>query len=155
MNDSIHHEHTRLALSMSLRQHAWPPQSIFFQTAIFSVLLLNVFGCNRRLESEAGSAPEIKNRAIGKWTNAYEGVAGLAGVRVQQFPDCDGDSKQYEGRHPCMVIYIFTDGRANQMGFNPDGSIKENFWHTLRPDNWIWQSMDRSYASPTPHNKLP
>ena len=72
--------------------------------------------------------PPIKNRAVGEWKNLYKRDPKLLGYRVQQFPDSHYLAPDYEGRHPAMVIYVFKDLRVRQMGFEPDGTVREDFW---------------------------
>ena len=103
-------------------------------------------GCRRQPESESSPYPVIKSWTEGKWKNKYDGAPDLAGILVQQFSDNVADATEYEGKHPCMIIYVFRDGRANQNGFYSDGIVKEDFWWTVPKDHTIWQTMDKSYA---------
>lgn len=100
-----------------------------------------VVGCQGESEGEAGPVREIRNFAVGPWVNRYADSPDLAGVRVQQFPDCDGEAPRYEGRHPAMLIYVFKDGRANQVSYEPDGTVTNDFWFKVAKDHWIWQTM--------------
>jgi len=113
-----------------------------FHLSSTCLALLIATGCQADPESELGPPPEIKNHAVGHWTNKYSGNPDLAGVRVQQFPDCAYEAPGYEGRHPAMVIYVFKDGRANQIGYDPDGTIREDFWYKLAPDHYLWKTIE-------------
>jgi hypothetical protein len=98
----------------------------------------------------------VRDTSVGPWRSLHKGDADLAGVRVQQFPDCDGEAPAYEGRHPCMIIYVFKDGRAHQTEFLPNGTPRGDFWYTIQPDHWLWEDLDRSYAGgrePTPEDR--
>lgn len=88
-----------------------------------------------------GPAP-VYDRSVGKWTNRYSACIDLAGVVVQQFPDCAGDAPRYEGRHPAMILYVFKDGSVNQNSFAPSGGLLEDFWWKAAPDDWIWTRLD-------------
>ena len=87
----------------------------------------------------------------GVWINVHAATPGLAGVRVQQFPDCDEDLDRYCGRHPAMILYVFKDGRVHQLGFEPDGKPcsphAEDFWWRISNDSWLWSELDRSFAT--------
>ncbi len=115
--------------------------------SLFALLSLFLMGCSGQAISEAPTDPPMRNRAVGQWTNRYAGDPDLAGVRVQQFPDCWGDAAQYEGRHPAMILYVFKDGRVNQNGFKPDGMIEEDFWWKIGPTHYLWEQIDRSSAA--------
>ena len=104
-------------------------------------------GCNRQAKSEASPMPVIKNWTVGKWKNKYDSDPDLAGILVQQFSDNGADSGEYEGKHPAMIIYVFKDGWANQLGFHPDGGVKEDFWWAIKKDDLIWRNMDTSFAN--------
>ena len=117
--------------------------------AVVAVALFGSGGCGRNeAVSEWDPPPPIHNRSVGKWVNRHAGEAGLAGVRVQQFPDCEGEEAPYEGRHPAMILYVFKNGRVNQTCFTPDGTMEQDFWFTIEPDDCLWETMDRSYATP-------
>jgi hypothetical protein len=83
----------------------------------------------------------VKNSAVGTWVNKYQDNQSLKGIYVQQFPDCQDDYAKFEGHHPAMIIYVFKDGRANQIGYNPDGAIKEDFWFKTNPGDWLWNQV--------------
>ena len=104
--------------------------------------------CQPRDRSPALSeldAPEpITNFTVGAWVNRYAGRSDLAGVVVQQFPDCPHEAANYEGRHPAMILYVFDDGRVNQNGFTPEGAVEEDFWWKAEPHHPLWERMDRT-----------
>ena len=112
---------------------------------IILLLLLGVMGCGVSTRgSEASPHPKVKNHTVGKWVNIHEKNPGLVGVRVQQFPDCQYETKRYEGKHPVMIIYVFKNGRAHQLGYEPDGTISSGFWWDAPKDHLIWKNLDRS-----------
>lgn len=108
----------------------------FYQYA-FLALVIFVSGCHSREEDDF---------TTGTWSNRYEGDASLAGVIVQQFPDNLQTAVLYEGRHPAMILYVFEDGKVNQVGFTPDGEVREDFWWEIEPDSYIWDQIDRSFS---------
>lgn len=97
----------------------------------------------------------VRNYAIGKWENKYQGNADLAGIRVQQFPDCFEQAHLYEGKHPTMILYVFKDARVNKVTYNPDGTVDEDLWFSIGPDSCLWTTIDRSYAIPSPSTTGP
>lgn len=103
--------------------------------------LATAAGCQADVESELEAPPEIRNHAVGRWVNKYPGDPGLLGVRVQQFPDCPDDAAGYEGRHPGMVLYVFKDGRVNQVEYEPDGMVHADFWFTIPPGHYLWDTV--------------
>jgi hypothetical protein len=88
----------------------------------------------------------------GAWVNVHAATPGLAGVKVQQFPDCSGDEERYRGRHPCMILFVFKDGRVHQVCYEPDGRFSQpdspEFWWRLGKDDVIWSQLDRAFATP-------
>lgn len=46
-----------------------------------------------------------------------------------------------------MVIYVFKNRMACQNGFEPDGTITEDFWFQLKSNDYIWDTMDTSIAA--------
>jgi len=77
------------------------------------------------------------------WVNIHQKNADLVGVRVQQYPDCMGDRERYKGRHPAMVIFVFKNNKAHQLGYEPDGRVTSGFWWEVPPGNPIWDQLDR------------
>ncbi|GIK15667.1 MAG: hypothetical protein BroJett003_06310 [Planctomycetota bacterium] len=108
-------------------------------------LLIIIIGCShshRDIEPVNQRAPAEQTN----WAARYVGDAQLAGVTVQQYPDCEGEAARYRGKHPAMALYVFKDGRVNQVGFEPDGTIKEDFWFAIEPDHWVWEQLDQTIA---------
>ena len=87
----------------------------------------------------------VTNFTVGQWVPIHEKNPDLVGVYVQQFPDCDGDgeAKLYEGKHPCMIIYVFKNRRAHQLGYWPDGRIRSGFWWSVAEDHSIWSRLEK------------
>ncbi|MBA3662576.1 MAG: hypothetical protein H0W64_12725 [Gammaproteobacteria bacterium] len=91
-------------------------------------ILSIVCGCESNVRPEAEEDPIITNFSVGRWNNKHKDNNDLIGVRIQQFPDCAGESKPYEGKHPAMIIYVMRDGTCNQVRYSPEGKITEDFW---------------------------
>ena len=96
----------------------------------FVVGFIGLFG-SFAISQEVPEIPKIKNKATGRWVNIHEKRTDLLGVKVQQFPDNPHAAKDYEGKHPAMIIYVFKNLDAHQIEFNPDGSISGGFWWKL------------------------
>ena len=112
-------------------------------------LLLIAFltvGCQSNAVGELGPPPIIHNHAVGRWVNRFADDPALVGVRVQQFPDCEYEAEDYEGKHPCMIIYVFQDSYAFQDGFEADGSLSSSFSYNIKADDVLWETIDRSFA---------
>jgi hypothetical protein len=105
-----------------------------------------LFGCAGPQTGEAPPVPSIENFEVGPWTNIHRNNPDLVGVRVQQFPDCQYETKAYEGKHPAMIIYVFKNGKAHQLEYNPDGTVESGFWWDVSKDDSIWDNLDRSVA---------
>ena len=119
--------------------------------AITACLLITLSSCSNKHDTYVlhVSEPDTpQNRAIGNWTNYHSGNIDLAGVRIQQFPD-NREFEPWEGRHPAMILYVMWDGRVNQIGYKPDGSVQENFWWQITEGNgrYLWENLDYSVGS--------
>ena len=70
---------------------------------------------------------------------------------MQQFTDCPYENWRYEGKHPAMVIFYFWDGRVRQLGYEPDGTVYDNFWwpapDRLKPGDAAWWMVDFTHGS--------
>ncbi len=89
----------------------------------------------------------IRDTSVGRWENPFRHSANLAGVITQQFPD-GGDFKPYEGKHPCMILFVFWDGRIRQINYEPDGSSHDAQWWHLGPENqFYWDQVDFTHGS--------
>ncbi len=75
---------------------------------------------------------ELNNKHIDHSKNE-----NLIGIRIQYFPDSSYD-QSYTGEHPCMVIYVFRDGKKHQLEFYSDGSKKADFWSDQEYDVLIF-----------------
>ncbi len=144
MGGSLKPEENRALRELTMGTHI-PPLSLHRLSLLLPCLLI---GCGEPTLSEAPPEVPIRNWTVGRWTNRYADDPNLAGVRVQQFPDCSGDAARHEGRHPAMILYVFKNGRVNQNGFEPDGTIREDFWWSIGPDHYLWDQIDRSVARP-------
>jgi hypothetical protein len=108
----------------------------------------------------AVSAPAVRTVRLkpGSFVNLHAKDRSLAGIWVQQYPDNDAEEKMYLGKHPCMVIYVFKDGRFHKTEFRPDGtSSEDSWWKQKAPD---LEGMGYWYGSPWKlhginHERLP
>ena len=103
------------------------------------------------MEGEIPSPPEIKNVITGKWTNIHFSNPDLAGVLVQQFPDNPYEAPAWEGKHPAMILFVMWNGRVNQLGYEPSGKVRENFWWNIESSehdySYIWEQLDYPQGS--------
>jgi hypothetical protein len=51
----------------------------------------------------------------------YNDNNNLIGVRIQYFPDCS-EREGYTGKNPIFIIYVFKNGKTQEIGFYPDGT---------------------------------
>jgi hypothetical protein len=92
----------------------------------------------------AGCAPNTHtdtnpDRTIGRWQNRHAGDQNLVAVWIQQLPDNSFDAPRYEGKHPCMVAYIFRSGRQHLFHYLPDGTIESEAW--VPTERWQLESL--------------
>ena len=70
---------------------------------------------------------------------------------MQQFGECAYDQQRYEGKHPCGIYFYFWDGRVRQRGYEPDGTLLDDFWWPtdmrLKPGDGGWGLVDFSHGS--------
>ena len=93
--------------------------------------------------------PPIKNGTVGHWENRHAGNPDLAGVLVQQFPDCAYDAPRFEGGHPAMILFVMWDGRVNQVEYEPSGEVSGDFWWKLELPryDYVWEQLDYTQGS--------
>lgn len=115
------------------------------RTSMIIFVSLALISCSHRHGGVVASEPADRTR----WATRYSDDPQLAGVVVQQYPDCQYEASRYRGRHPAMILYVFQDGRVNQVGFEPDGAIHEDFWWTIGPDHYLWAKLQRASAQTT------
>lgn len=89
----------------------------------------------------------IKDTSIGPWVNRHLHDKRLVGIWIQQFPDCSFVAKRHESKHPCMVYYIFADGRRHGLHYEPDGTIEAESWS--RAPGWMLEHLDIVYRPNT------
>jgi|GEM_PF-3022721 len=94
----------------------------------------------------------IHDFSVGPWENPFRGDPNLAGVCVQQFGECPYDQHLHEGKHPCGIYFYFWDGRVRQRGYEPDGTLREDFWWPAAMrlklhDSASWKNVDFSHGS--------
>lgn len=70
---------------------------------------------------------------------------------MQQFTDCASENWRYKGKHPAMILFYYWDGRVRQLGYDPDGTVHENFWWPdslrLKPGDAAWSNVDFTCGS--------
>jgi len=88
----------------------------------------------------------LSGSRTGAWTNLHAGDPELAVIRIQQYPDCLLERDRYVGKHPAMILYIFEDGRVHQTGFEPDGTMHEDFWFTTGPHDPLRETAHPSVS---------
>ncbi|MBB5030860.1 hypothetical protein [Prosthecobacter vanneervenii] len=93
----------------------------------------------------------VRDFSVGHWENPFRDNPDLAGVAVQQFGECSYDQHHWEGRHPHEIYFFFWDGRVRQCGYEPDGTLLEDFWWPedmrLKPHDPRWKKVDFSHGS--------
>jgi hypothetical protein len=121
------------------------------RTILATCLALCVVGCANR-QNRSASLPlrrPVRSHAIGRWDNPYRGDPKLAGVRVYQLGECPYEQWRYEGKHPAGIWFYFWDGRVRQIGYEPNGSVDNDFWWPtrLKPGDSYWLDVDFSHGS--------
>ncbi|MDX1680587.1 MAG: hypothetical protein R3242_07645, partial [Akkermansiaceae bacterium] len=53
------------------------------------------------------------------------------------------DPPKYEGKHPCMVYYIFPDGRSHGFHYQPDGTVESDDWSDA--SDWMLEQLEIVY----------
>jgi hypothetical protein len=116
--------------------------------AITSTIFAAAFalsGCASHQPLVTPSQP--KDTSLGPWEHRHPKDKNLVGIWIQQFPDCSFDAPRYEGKHPCMVYYIFADGRDHCFHYLPDGSIESEGWS--QPPAWMLENLSIVYRPAT------
>ena len=93
---------------------------------LLPVLCAALAGCVTDVRKSTGD--DIPNRSIGQWQNRHAGDADLIAVWLQQLPDNPVDARNYEGKHPCMIGYVFRSGRQHLFHHLPDGTVESEAW---------------------------
>jgi hypothetical protein len=88
--------------------------------------------------------PQITDTREGPWKNRHAGDPQLAGVRVQQFPDCSFEGARFQGAHPAMILYVMWDGRVHQTNHEPDGTTTSDFWWSIGSGThqYLWDQLN-------------
>jgi len=114
--------------------------------SLLAICGLHITSCSLRNEPTPGLAS--KNQT---WTNKHLGSADLAGVSIQQFPDCVHESPAWDGKHPAMILFVMWDGRVNQVEYEPSGKIRSDWWWDINKEkhdySYIWNDLDYSHGS--------
>ena len=118
-------------------------------TRILAAATLTLCSCATDSQRQAAlpSEPPQVNRANGPWEHRYRDDRNLVGVWIQQLPDNSFEAPSYEGKHPCMVYYIFADGRAHGFHYLPDGTIESQDWS--QAPTWMLDHLDIVYRPAT------
>ncbi len=110
--------------------------------ALISVFAIMWYNNNNKYVGEIPPVPRITNHEVGNWTNIHKGNKDLVGIHIQQFPDCQYEAGRYEGKHPAMIIYVFKNNKAHQVGYEPNGVIRSGFWWNIPEGDRIWNILD-------------
>ena len=78
---------------------------------------------------------------VARWAHRYRRNPRLAGVLIQQVPDPRDQESAYLRGHPAMILYVFKDGRVNQVEYRPDGRITSDWWWRAKPDDPVWLQL--------------
>ena len=99
--------------------------------------------------ARALAPPSIEDGTVGPWKNRHSGNPELAGVSVQQFPDCAYESVRYEGKHPAMILFVMWDGRVNQVEYEPSGTVSADWWWKIdkKRHDYILEQLDYTHGS--------
>jgi len=76
-----------------------------------------------------------------EWINIHGENPDLIGIYVRQFPDHKEDRPLYEGKHPALVVYVFSDQRAHQVSYAPSGQARDGFWWDIPEGHSILDEM--------------
>ena len=121
------------------------------KTAFTAFCFLTLVACANHSRTSTAPTPSrpIRDVTIGHWDNPFHRDPKLAGVVVQQFGECPYNQHLWEGKHPCEIYYYFWDGRVRQCGYEPDGTVREDFWwpNRLTPGDDRWSDVDFSHGS--------
>ena len=113
---------------------------------ILALICIWLSGCASQefvITDDLPPVPYIEDLSVGPWENRYPNDKQLVGIWIQQFPDNSYDAPAYEGKHPCMLCYIFSDGRKHGFHYTPDGDIESEWWSEA-PD-WMLEQLDIVY----------
>jgi hypothetical protein len=119
----------------------------FTSSIIAAAFALSACASRQYLTTPAQPPSPPENTSVGHWEHRHPNNKNLVGVWIQQFPDNPFDAPRYEGKHPCIVSYIFADGRAHSFDYLPDGSIVSQVWS--RPPIWMLEHLDIVYRPET------
>ena len=121
------------------------------KAALTAVCLVCLAACAHRSDTSAKPPkPQLPHDySVGHWENPFRGNPKLAGVVVQQFGECVYDQHLWEGKHPCGIYFYFWDGRVRQRSYEPDGTLREDFWwpDRLKSGDARWSDVDFSHGS--------
>ena len=84
-----------------------------------------------------------------EWINIHKDNPDLIGVYVQQFPDNAADRAVYEGKHPCMVIFVFKGNKAHQVSYTPTGQVETGFWWDIPEDSKLLKKISTNLKPDT------
>lgn len=92
--------------------------------------------------AESGKETKAEHDSdVVRWAHRYRGSPRLAGILIQQVPDSREQESAYADGHPAMILYVFRDGRVNQVEFRPDGRITTDWWWHAKPDDPVWAQL--------------
>ena len=108
---------------------------------LVSILCTVFTGCVTDVRTS--TAEGVPNRSVGQWQNRHAGDKDLIAVWIQQLPDNSFDAPRYEGKHPCMIGYIFRSGRQHLFHHLPDGTVESAAWVLI--DAWQLEGLEIVY----------
>src|SRR5436190_14983030 len=114
----------------------------FLLVLMVGALLFPACAAHRHPAAAVASEPAEINRSIGHWEHRYP-KSQLVGIWIQQLPDNAFEAPQYEGKHPCMVYYIFPNGRSHGFHYLPDGTIESEAWS--QAPSWMLAHLNIVY----------
>jgi hypothetical protein len=80
-----------------------------------------------------------------EWINIHKENPDLIGIYVQQFPDNNADKRDYIGKHPSMIIYLFKNDRVHIVGYTPTGQVEEGGWSSVSQVEWVKKAASQDF----------
>jgi hypothetical protein len=118
-------------------------------TALLGISLCALSGCASRDASSIVTIEHdqrLAHASVGPWENRHPNDKNLVGIWIQQYPDEPQERHLFEGKHPCMVYYIFRSGRCHELHYEADGEVKLDDW--LKPKevpDWMLKNLTIIY----------
>ena len=74
-----------------------------------------------------------------EWINIHKNNPDLIGVYKRQLPDNLADQEVYKDKHPALIVFVFKNNKAHQVGYTPSGQITTGFWYTLKENDRLYE----------------